>query len=99
MADDLSNYKLQLQQVEVALLTDPENEELLKLKDDIFQLIQLQQDLIATQENEQRKYVEPSSSAGAERAAYYRDQKAKNSTPLKIWKVGDKCMAKWTDGQ
>lgn len=35
MADDLSNYKLQLQQVEVALLTDPDNSELLKLKDDI----------------------------------------------------------------
>ena len=35
MADDLSNYKLQLQQVEVALLTDPENSELLKLKEDI----------------------------------------------------------------
>lgn len=35
MADDLSNYKLQLQQVEVALLTDPDNAELLKLKDDI----------------------------------------------------------------
>lgn len=35
MADDLSNYKLQLQQVEVALLTDPDNSELLKLKEDI----------------------------------------------------------------
>lgn len=35
MADDLSNYKLQLQQVEVALLTDADNSELLKLKDDI----------------------------------------------------------------
>lgn len=35
MADDLSNYKLQLEQVEVALLTDPENGELLKLKEDI----------------------------------------------------------------
>jgi hypothetical protein len=35
MADDLSNYKLQLQQVEVALLSDPQNTELLKLKDDI----------------------------------------------------------------
>lgn len=35
MADDLSNYKLQLQQVEVALLTDPENSELKKLKNDI----------------------------------------------------------------
>lgn len=35
MADELSNYKLQLQQVEVALLTDPDNAELLKLKEDI----------------------------------------------------------------
>lgn len=35
MADELSNYKLQLEQVEVALLTDPDNEELLKLKEDI----------------------------------------------------------------
>lgn len=38
MADDLSNYKLQLQQVEVALLTDPENSELKKLKNDIGKL-------------------------------------------------------------
>ena len=35
MADELSNYKLQLEQVEVALLSDPNNEELLKLKVDI----------------------------------------------------------------
>lgn len=33
--DDLSNYKLQLQQVEFALLSDTQNTELLKLKDDI----------------------------------------------------------------
>lgn len=39
MADDLSNYKLQLQQVEVALLTDPANSELLKLKEDIGQYL------------------------------------------------------------
>lgn len=38
MADELSNYKLQLEQVEVALLSDPNNEELLKLKVDIGKL-------------------------------------------------------------
>ncbi len=38
MADELSNYKLQLQQVEVALLSDPDNNELLKLKEDIGKL-------------------------------------------------------------
>lgn len=35
MADELSNYNLQMQQVEVALLSDPDNKELLKLKEDI----------------------------------------------------------------
>lgn len=116
MADDLSNYKLQLQQVEVALLTDPDNSELLKLKEDIGkqiksykqhkfphfvfveQLITLQKELIKTQEGEQRKYVEPSSSAGDSRAgSYFKDQKAKSQS-LKIWKVGDKCMARDTNG-
>lgn len=39
MSDDLvkqlSNYKAQLQQVEVALSTDPDNEDLLKLQKDL----------------------------------------------------------------
>lgn len=100
MADELSNYKLQLQQVEVALLTDSENQELLKLKEDIEQLIELQQELIKTQESESKKYVEPSSSDRAANSSnYYKEQKAKNQS-LKIWKVGDKCMARdVTNGQ
>uniref|UniRef100_A0A2H1VJ20 SFRICE_007564 n=1 Tax=Spodoptera frugiperda TaxID=7108 RepID=A0A2H1VJ20_SPOFR len=48
MADDLRNYKLQLQQVEGALLGDPDNEELLKLKTDLEELIELTQDVIGT---------------------------------------------------
>lgn len=97
MADELSNYKLQLEQVEVALLSDPNNEELLKLKIDIEQLITLQKELIKSQDIE-RKYVEPSSSSGSIAGISYKDFKVKN--PLKIWKVGDKCMAKdSTNGQ
>lgn len=62
------------------------------------QLITLQKELIKTQEGEQRKYVEPTSSAGDSRgASYFKEQKAKNQ-PLKIWKVGDKCMARDTNG-
>ncbi|CAG9800925.1 unnamed protein product [Chironomus riparius] len=100
MADELSNYKLQLQQVEVALLTDPDNTELLKLKEDIEQLVDLQQELIKTQDSESRKYVEPSNSDRATNSGqYYKEQKAKNQT-LKIWKVGEKCMARdTTNGQ
>uniref|UniRef100_A0A1B0C9U4 Putative splicing factor spf30 n=1 Tax=Lutzomyia longipalpis TaxID=7200 RepID=A0A1B0C9U4_LUTLO len=61
MADDLQNYKLQLQQVEVALLSDPENQELLKLKKDLDEVIELTRDLIKTQLEEQKKssYIGP----------------------------------------
>ena len=64
------------------------------------QLVDLQQELIKTQESESRKYVEPSNSDRASNSGqYYKEQKAKNQT-LKIWKVGDKCMARdTTNGQ
>lgn len=35
LVKQLSNYKAQLQQVEAALSTDPENEDLLKLQKDL----------------------------------------------------------------
>lgn len=64
------------------------------------QLVELQQELIKTQESESRKYVEPSNSDRASNSGqYYKEQKAKNQT-LKVWKVGDKCMARdTTNGQ
>merc|ERR1712233_123515 len=46
---DLNTYKLQLQQVEAALTTDPENEELQQLKTDLEQVLALTQDLINAQ--------------------------------------------------
>lgn len=81
------------------MLSDPDNEELLKLKTDIDELISLQRELIKTQLEEQRKYVEPSSSGMFDEKSYYKEQKSKTTTPLKIWKVGDKCMAKFEDSQ
>lgn len=100
MADDLQNYKLQLQQVEAALLTDPENSELLKLKTDLEEVIDLTKDLIrAQQEAEQKKnsYVEPASTSYFEG---FSAAEKKQSKPSVIWKVGDKCSAKWIeDGQ
>ncbi|XP_070534964.1 survival of motor neuron-related-splicing factor 30-like [Ptychodera flava] len=51
MAEDLvgnlQTYTAQLQQVEAALTNDPENEELLKLKTDLQEVIQLTEDLLA----------------------------------------------------
>lgn len=45
----LSSYKAQLQQVEVALSTDPENEDLLKLQKDLQEVIDLTKDLLNSQ--------------------------------------------------
>eukprot|EP00088_Acartia_fossae_P015285 TRINITY_DN1834_c0_g1_i5.p1 TRINITY_DN1834_c0_g1~~TRINITY_DN1834_c0_g1_i5.p1 ORF type:complete len:279 (-),score=85.16 TRINITY_DN1834_c0_g1_i5:704-1477(-) len=44
--NDLNTYQLQLQQVEAALTTDPTNEELLQLKQDLSQVIELTSQLI-----------------------------------------------------
>ncbi|KAL4002251.1 hypothetical protein ACH3XW_2680 [Acanthocheilonema viteae] len=43
--EDLGSYKIQLQQVEAALLTEPDNDELLKLKVDLQEIITLQEEL------------------------------------------------------
>ncbi|XP_017472297.1 PREDICTED: survival of motor neuron-related-splicing factor 30 [Rhagoletis zephyria] len=102
MAEDLQNYKLQLQQVEAGLLTDPKNEELLKLKEGLVEVIDLTKDLIRTQFEEQKKsYIEPASSSTI--SAYYDEIEAalleaeKLVTTSQNWKVGDKCQAKWVE--
>ena len=80
----LDMYKLQLQQVEAALTAEPTNEELLKLKQDLVEVITLTNELINTQqENED----ETKSKVGD------------RSSHKKIieWSVGDKCMALWSN--
>lgn len=63
-------------------------------------MIDLTRDLIKTQLEEQKKssYVEPASST-----AYFDDIEAallaaeKVVQKSKVWKIGDKCQAKWTE--
>lgn len=91
------------------MLSDPENQELLKLKKDLEEVIELTRDLIKTQLEEQKKsYIGPDTDKStygqfeddieqvlraAERVQADEDQQNK-------WKIGDKCQAKWTeDGQ
>lgn len=91
MADELQNCNLQLQQVEAALMADPENIELLQLKRDLDEIISLSRDLINAQEQGLKKSSYVVSSTANE------DTKAANQTikPTKTWSVGDKCSAKW----
>ncbi|CAG4964990.1 unnamed protein product [Colias eurytheme] len=98
MADDLRNYKLQLQQVEAALLTDPDNEELLKLKADLEEVIELTQDLIKTQEGETNVSVHSSSNNDDVTASLLAAESG-DAAAVQKWHVGDKCLAKWkSDG-
>ena len=59
--DELQNYRLQLQQVEAALLSDPDNKELQKLKVDLDEVIELSLDLKnkAEEAANQPEYTEP----------------------------------------
>merc|ERR1712012_665283 len=100
---DLNTYKLQLQQVEAALTTDPENEELQQLKTDLEQVLALTQDLI----NAQLGASAASSSGVKEEEAAAEKPKKKKSRwtedpiiPVKPWQVGEHCQAIYSgDGQ
>ncbi|XP_043911633.1 survival of motor neuron-related-splicing factor 30 [Protopterus annectens] len=88
MSDDLvkqlAGYKAQLQQVEAALSSDAENEDLLKLQKDLQEVIELTKDLLSSQPTVAK--ASSDSSATAE--------------PSITWEVGDQCMAVWNeDGQ
>ncbi|EDL01698.1 survival motor neuron domain containing 1, isoform CRA_b, partial [Mus musculus] len=84
LAKQLASYKAQLQQVEAALSGNGENEDLLKLKKDLQEVIELTKDLLSTQPSE--------TLASSDSFA--------STQPTHSWKVGDKCMAVWSeDGQ
>ncbi|KAH9512619.1 Survival of motor neuron--splicing factor 30 [Bulinus truncatus] len=94
--EELKTYELQLQQVEAALTTDPENEELLKLQKDLQEVISLTTELIsgaaAAGSSGQSNLSKSGQKAGAD------DDLSIGSAPN--WKVGDRCMAVWDeDGQ
>ncbi|XP_043992442.1 survival of motor neuron-related-splicing factor 30 [Gambusia affinis] len=84
LVKQLSSYKAQLQQVEVALSTDQDNEDLLKLQKDLQEVIDLTTDLLSSQPADGA-----SSTSGSESVPV-----------KKSWKVGERCLAMWSrDGQ
>lgn len=101
---DLNTYNLQLQQVEAALTTDPENEELLQLKQDLEQVIKLTSELISGTNDDSRGETQDE-----ELEAAYEEKKKKKSSrwgekapvlPVRPWQVGENCQAIYPeDGQ
>merc|ERR1712227_947995 len=103
---DLNTYKLQLQQVEAALTTDPENEELQQLKTDLEQVLALTQDLINAQLGAAASSASGVKEEEVEEAAAEKPKKKKSRwtedpiIPVKPWQVGEHCQAIYSgDGQ
>lgn len=85
---DLETYQAQLSQVEQTLVAVPDNEDLLSLKSELEELIELTKAAIAQQEN-----AASSSKADARKAA-------QTASSGKNFVAGDDCLAKYSgDGQ
>ncbi|XP_022916597.1 survival of motor neuron-related-splicing factor 30 [Onthophagus taurus] len=102
MADDLQNYKLQLQQVEAALVSDPDNKELQKLKVDLEEVIELTLDLKqkaeeAASQPEYREVKAHGEDDEITKSLLAVEQFVAKNKKKKMWRVGDICMAKWSD--
>ncbi|XP_066140523.1 survival of motor neuron-related-splicing factor 30 [Euwallacea fornicatus] len=102
MSDELQNYQLQLQQVEAALLTDPHNEELKKLKIDLEEVIDLTLDLKNKAEEAANlpEYTEPVGIVEDDeitRSLLAVEEFVARNRAKKMWRLGDVCMAKWSE--
>ncbi|XP_060522049.1 survival of motor neuron-related-splicing factor 30 [Cylas formicarius] len=102
MSDELQNYQLQLQQVEAALLTDPHNEELKKLKVDLEEVIELTLDLKHKAEEAANlpEYTDPVGVVEDDeitKSLLAVEQFVARNKTKRMWRVGDICMAKWSE--
>lgn len=102
MSDELQNYQLQLQQVEAALLTDPNSEELKKLKIDLEEVIGLTLDLKNKAEEAANlpEYTEPVGHVEDDevtKSLLAVEQFVARNKTKKMWRLGDICMAKWSE--
>lgn len=94
--DELANYRLQLEQVEAALESEPDNEELKRLKFDLEEVIKLEEELLkdtASSALRQQSKVESAPDIASSPSS---------SVPKKepiTWKVGDQCKAPSANGQ
>ena len=79
----LINFWKKYQKVEIALKSDPQNEELLKLKDDLLEVIQLTKDLL----NEEMATDDKMGAGGGSASGGSNKKSSIN------WKSHDKCMA------
>ncbi|KAJ6575190.1 hypothetical protein B0H19DRAFT_1127550 [Mycena capillaripes] len=83
---DLETYQVQLSQVDLAISSDPDNVELVSLRSELKELIELTKSAIAAQ-------AEVASSSKAESSS---SRKNASSAPTHTWSAGDECLAKYS---
>lgn len=80
--------------MQAALVSDPANEELLKLRADLQEVIALTTNLT---EDSIGLDAAPSSSAGDEHLTAGGSSSSNREAPPKHWNVGDTCAAQWSE--
>lgn len=95
---ELETYQVQLSQVELALASDPDNEELTSLRSELKELISLTETALAETEGAS---AAPAASTSAPQSTSTHASKSKhNATPAASLQAGDECLAKYSsDGQ
>lgn len=78
------------------MLTDPQNEELLKLKGDLEEVIELTKDLIKTQESESKVIHNSSNDDDVTASLLAAEHSVAEDRKGAKWRLGEKCMAKCT---
>ncbi|CAG7851616.1 SubName: Full=Uncharacterized protein {ECO:0000313/EMBL:CCA69144.1} [Serendipita indica DSM 11827] len=108
---DLDTFQAQLEQVQQALKSDPENEEFLSLADQLKELIALTEQTIAASRPQpaasKKKEGAPSTSSGSAGASAstsngtsarnpYLPSSSSQTNGPKVWTAGDECLAKYS---
>jgi len=103
---NLPAYKYQLEQVELALKTKPDDEELLKLKQDLEEVIQITAELLGCDPSILNSDEAATSSTNYEAASSsYSSSSHSTNTATSTssaraaikWKTGDRCLAPWNE--
>ncbi|CAG8439905.1 7382_t:CDS:2 [Ambispora gerdemannii] len=98
--EELVQYQYQLDQVNLALQTDPENNDLLKLKTDLTELISLTSALVQNEvsQSPNKHTKSPISPKGNTSTPTTPNGSSSSGVPLftKPLQVGDTCLARWS---
>ncbi|KAB5594228.1 Survival of motor neuron-related-splicing factor 30 [Ceratobasidium theobromae] len=97
--NELETYQVQLSQVELALTSDPDNEELTSLRSELKELILLTETALAQAEGDPSPA--PAASGSAQQGASTSSNVSRSKpTPAASLQAGDECLAKYSsDGQ